>query len=65
MNIQFFVEFSGHNLGSSQTSGFRIQCLHYNPVWTTFAQMVGGGGGGGVNYLKKLYFKNKKKEKKF
>jgi len=28
-----FFELSGHNLGSSQTWGFRIQCLHYKPVF--------------------------------
>jgi hypothetical protein len=28
-----FVEVSGHNLESSQTWDFRIQCLHYKPVW--------------------------------
>jgi hypothetical protein len=28
----FIFEVSGHNLGSSQTWGFRLQCLHYKPV---------------------------------
>ncbi len=31
-----FVVVSGHNLESSQTWGFRIQCLHYNPVANHF-----------------------------
>jgi hypothetical protein len=37
MNVQF-VEVSGHNLGSSQTGGFRTQCLHCYQFQTTFAQ---------------------------
>jgi hypothetical protein len=27
-----FVDVSGHNLESSKTSGFHIQCLNYKPV---------------------------------
>ncbi len=38
-----FVEVSGHGLESSQTWGFRIQCLHYILVWNNFCS--GGGGG--------------------
>jgi hypothetical protein len=39
-----FVEVSGHNLDSSQTWGFRIQCLPYiaKQFQTTFAQRGGG-----------------------
>ncbi len=40
------VEVSGHNLESSQTWGFRIQCLHYKPVSNHFCS--GGGGGEAV-----------------
>ncbi len=39
-----FIEVSGHNLESSQTWGFRIQCLHYKPV----SNHCCPGGGGGV-----------------
>ncbi len=41
----FFVEVSGHKDESSQTRGFRIQCLHYKPDSNQF---FSGGGGGGV-----------------
>ncbi len=37
-----FVEISGHNLKSSQTWVFRVQCLHYKPVSNHFCS--GGGG---------------------
>ncbi len=52
-----FIEVSGHNLESSQTWGFRIQCLHYKPVSIHFCwgekwgkicsrgDLWGGGGG--------------------
>ncbi len=43
--MYYFVEVSGHILESSPTWGFHVQCLHYKPVSTTFAQ--GGWGGGG------------------
>ncbi len=43
-----FVQVSGHNLESSQTWGFRIQCLH---LQTSFKPLLlGGGGGGGGGY---------------
>ncbi len=46
-----FVEISGHNLlESSQTWGFRIQCLHYKPVANNFC-LSGGGGWGEKNPL--------------
>ncbi len=38
-----FVEVSGHNLESSQTLGFRIQCLHYKPVSNHFCSKGGWG----------------------
>ncbi len=38
-----FVEVSGHNLESSQTRGFRIQCVHYKPVSIHFSQGEAGG----------------------
>ncbi len=38
-----FVEVSGHNLKSSQTWGFRIQCLHYKPVSNHFCSRGKGG----------------------
>ncbi len=43
-----FVEVSGHNLESSQTWGFRIQCLHHKPIsnhfcWGEGAEVVVGG----------------------
>ncbi len=38
-----FVEVSGHNLRSSQTWDFRIQCLH---LQTSFKPILLGGGGG-------------------
>ncbi len=46
-----FVEVSAHNLASSQTWGFRVQCLHYstNQFQPTVAR--GGGGGGGVKWV--------------
>jgi hypothetical protein len=31
-----FLEVSGHNIDSSQTWGFRTQCLHYKPVTNHF-----------------------------
>ncbi len=40
-----FVEVSGHNLDSSQTWSYRIQCLHYQPVSNHFCSRDGGGGG--------------------
>ncbi len=43
-----FVEVSGHNLESSQTCGFCVQCLHYKPVWNHFCSGEGGGGRGRV-----------------
>ncbi len=42
-----FVEVSWDNLESSQTWGFRIQCLHYKPVSNHLCSMGWGGGGGG------------------
>ncbi len=50
MNVQFRWEISLHNLESSQTWGFRIQCLQYitNQFRTTFSR---GGGGDGVKSL--------------
>ncbi len=39
MNVQF-VEISGHNLESFQTSGFRLQCLHYNPVSNSLVEVT-------------------------
>ncbi len=44
-----FVEVSWHNLQSSKTWGFRVQCLHYKPVSNHF---FSGGGGGGVVTVK-------------
>ncbi len=40
-----FAEFSGHNLESSQTWGFRIQCLHYKQFQTIPFLLWGKGGG--------------------
>ncbi len=37
-----FVEVSVHNLESSQTWGFRIQCFHYKPVPNHFFSRGGG-----------------------
>ncbi len=42
-----FVEVSGHNLESSQTWGFRIQCLHYKPVPNSLLLR----GGRGVKFV--------------
>ncbi len=39
-----FVGVSEHNLESSQTWGFRIQCLHYKLVSNNFCSRGGGGG---------------------
>ncbi len=38
------VEVSVHNLESSQTWGFRIQCLHFRPFLKHFCSVGGGGG---------------------
>ncbi len=43
MNVQNFVEVSGHNLVNFMIGGFRIQCLHYKPLSNHFRW--GGGGG--------------------
>ncbi len=37
-----FVEVSGHNLDSSQTWDFRLQCLNYKTVLTTLFYQAGG-----------------------
>jgi hypothetical protein len=43
MNVQFrWSSCSGHTLESSQTSGFRSQCFHYQPVSN---HLLGRGGG--------------------
>jgi hypothetical protein len=38
-----FLQVSGHNLESSQTWGFHIQCFHYKPVSNHFCSSWGGG----------------------
>jgi hypothetical protein len=38
------LRFSGHNLESFQTCGFRTQCLHYKPV-SNHALLLKGGDG--------------------
>ncbi len=43
------VDVSGHNLESSQTWGFQIQCLHYKPVSNYFCSM--GRGGCGIKFV--------------
>jgi hypothetical protein len=50
-----FVEVSGHNLESSQTLDFFIQCLHYKPVSTHFFS----SGLGEENPLVKVTVNNK------
>ncbi len=55
-----FVEVSGHNLESSQTWDFRLQCLHYKPVSNHFCSK----GEGEENPLLEVTV-NSKKENSF
>ncbi len=58
-----FVEVFRHNLESSQTWGFRIQCLHYEPDSPLLLKAGGGGGVGGVKSVVDMWIARRKTRK--